>query len=70
MIRIDPETGTIDDEPLKALRKFREQVDPEKISVDGKAPILGIYCGLYSAGSVAVGDDVFVYKALIKNTFN
>lgn len=61
MIRIDPETGNVDDEPLKCLRKFRAQDDPEKISVDGIAPVFGIYCGLYSSGNVTIGDDVFVH---------
>ncbi len=59
VIRIDPETGSVDDEPLKCLRKFRAQDDPQKISVDGTAPTFGIYCGLYSNGNVAIGDDVF-----------
>lgn len=61
MIRIDPETGNVDDEPLKCLRTFRAQDDPKKISVDGIAPTFGIYCGIYSIGSVSIGDDVFVH---------
>ncbi|KAJ6630522.1 Mitochondrial amidoxime-reducing component 1 [Pseudolycoriella hygida] len=61
VIRIDPETGNTDDEALKCLRKFRAQDDPKKISVDGTAPIFGIYCGLYAIGKVGVGDDVYVH---------
>lgn len=61
MIRIDPQTATVDDEPLKCLRKFRAQNDPKKISVDGIAPTFGIYCGLYANGNVAIGDDVLVH---------
>lgn len=61
MIRINPETANVDDEPLTCLRKFRAQDDPKRISVDGKSPTFGIYCGLYSNGSVTVGDDVFVH---------
>ncbi|XP_037048136.1 mitochondrial amidoxime-reducing component 1-like [Bradysia coprophila] len=62
VIRVDPETANVDDEPLKCLRTLRAQKDPNKISVDGTAPVFGIYCGLYSNGNVAVGDDVFVYS--------
>lgn len=40
---------------------FREQTDPDKISVDGSAPIMGIYCGSYVTGRVKLGDDVFVH---------
>ncbi|XP_034938193.1 mitochondrial amidoxime-reducing component 1-like [Chelonus insularis] len=62
MIRVDPDTGKIDkEEPTKTLKTFREQIDKEKIKVDGTAPIMGIYCGLYVSGHVKVNDDVFVH---------
>lgn len=62
MIKVNPETGTADkEEPYKTLKSFREQKDPVKKSVDGSAPTLGIYCGLYLTGRVKIGDDVFVH---------
>ncbi|KAI4495552.1 hypothetical protein M0802_008564 [Mischocyttarus mexicanus] len=62
MTKIDPETGkTVKEEPLKTLYSFREQKDPKKVSVDGSAPTMGIYCGLYATGHVKLGDDVFAH---------
>ncbi|XP_057318668.1 mitochondrial amidoxime-reducing component 1-like [Microplitis mediator] len=62
MTRVNPETGEADkQEPLKTLKTFREQTDPQRVLVDGKAPVLGIYCGLYAMGDVKVGDDVFLH---------
>lgn len=62
MSKLDPETGSMDpEEPIKSLGSFREQTDPERIAVDGKAPLMGIYCGLYVTGKVKLGDDVFVH---------
>ena len=66
MIRIDPETGKVDkEEPLKTLRSFREQKDPQRLLVDGNSPTLGIYCGLYKAGIAKIGDPVFVHNVLL-----
>ncbi|KAH0550864.1 mitochondrial amidoxime-reducing component 1-like isoform X1 [Cotesia glomerata] len=67
MTRVNPETGKVDDklEPLKTLRTFRQQKNQDRIFVDGKAPILGIYCGLYSIGNVKIGDDVFLHQSAI-----
>ncbi|XP_015108750.1 mitochondrial amidoxime-reducing component 1 [Diachasma alloeum] len=62
MIGIDPQTGVLNEqEPFKVLKSFREQTDERRIKVDGKAPVMGIYCGLYSTGNVKIGDDVFVH---------
>ncbi|KAK2582550.1 hypothetical protein KPH14_004841 [Odynerus spinipes] len=62
MIKVNPATGIADKaEPFKTLKSFREQKDPEKRSLEGSAPTLGIYCGLYVTGRVKVGDDVFVH---------
>ncbi|XP_015593032.1 mitochondrial amidoxime-reducing component 1 isoform X2 [Cephus cinctus] len=41
--------------------RFRSQKDSARIAVDGKAPTMGINCGLYKTGSVQVGDDVYVH---------
>lgn len=40
---------------------FRQQTDPERVSLEGKAPVMGIYCGLYISGKVKIGDDIFVH---------
>lgn len=62
MTKIDPESGVADkEEPLATLQSFREPTDPERIAVEGKAPMMGINCGLYVTGSVKVGDNVFVH---------
>ncbi|XP_015185472.1 PREDICTED: mitochondrial amidoxime-reducing component 1-like [Polistes dominula] len=62
MTRIDPETGNVaKEEPLKTLYSFRKQTDPAKIALDGPAPLMGIYCGLYITGRVKLKDDVFVH---------
>ncbi|XP_047357357.1 mitochondrial amidoxime-reducing component 1-like isoform X3 [Vespa velutina] len=62
MIKVDPKTGNTEkEEPYKTLKSFREQTDPNRISVDGSAPIMGIYCGSYVTGRVKLGDDVFVH---------
>lgn len=62
MIKLDPETGNVaKEEPMKTLYSFRKQTDPERVSVDGTAPIMGIYCGLYITGRVKLKDDVFVH---------
>ncbi|XP_043288875.1 mitochondrial amidoxime reducing component 2-like [Venturia canescens] len=63
MVRVDPETAIVDgQEPLKTLRTFREQKNPKRIEVDGKAPVMGIYCGLYHQGAVKIDDKVFVKR--------
>ncbi|XP_043494738.1 mitochondrial amidoxime-reducing component 1-like isoform X2 [Polistes fuscatus] len=46
---------------VKPCPSLRKQTDPERVSVDGTAPILGIYCGLYITGRVKLKDDVFVH---------
>ncbi|XP_063987506.1 mitochondrial amidoxime-reducing component 1-like [Diachasmimorpha longicaudata] len=62
MVGIDPQTGVLNEqEPLTVLQAFREQTDEKRIRVDGKAPLMGIYCGLYSTGNVKIGDDVSVH---------
>ncbi|XP_066585709.1 mitochondrial amidoxime-reducing component 1-like [Prorops nasuta] len=61
MVKIDPNTGKVKDEPLKTLQRFREQMEPERVKVDGKAPTFGIYCGLYREGRVKLNDPVFVH---------
>lgn len=62
MIKIDPHTAVIDKkEPMATLQSFRAQTDEEKIKVDGRAPVMGIYCGLYLSGNVKIGDDVFIH---------
>ncbi|CAD1477780.1 unnamed protein product, partial [Heterotrigona itama] len=48
---------------VKPCTRFREQTDPERISLEGKAPMMGIYCGLYVPGSVKIGDEVFVHRS-------
>lgn len=42
---------------------FREPTDPERISLEGKAPVMGIYCGLYITGRVKIGDEVFIHRS-------
>ncbi|KOX75830.1 MOSC domain-containing protein 1, mitochondrial [Melipona quadrifasciata] len=62
LVRVNPENGVMDkEEPLKTLKS--EQTDPERISLEGKAPMMGIYCGLYVPGSVKIGDEVFVHRS-------
>lgn len=62
MIKINPETADVNQkEPFETLQSFRSQTDKNKIQVDGKAPVLGIYCGLYSPGNVKIGDNVFIH---------
>ena len=61
-VTVNPETGTAEkEEPLKTLKSFRQQTDPERVSLEGKAPVMGIYCGLYIPGKVKIGDDIFVH---------
>lgn len=42
---------------------FREQTDPDRISLEGRAPTMGIYCGLYVPGTVKIGDEVFIHSS-------
>lgn len=64
LVGVNPENGVMDKkEPLNTLKSFREQTDPERISLEGKAPAMGIYCGLYVPGSVKIGDEVFVNRS-------
>ncbi|KAF7987758.1 hypothetical protein HCN44_003621 [Aphidius gifuensis] len=64
MIKINPETAEVNPkEPFETLQSFRAQTDKNKIKVDGKAPLLGIYCGLYLPGNVKIGDDVFIHSS-------
>ncbi|KAF3424996.1 hypothetical protein E2986_08704, partial [Frieseomelitta varia] len=64
LVGLNPENGVMDkEEPLKTLKSFRQQADPERISLEGKAPMMGIYCGLYVPGSVKIGDEVFVHRS-------
>ncbi|KAK1130658.1 hypothetical protein K0M31_018774 [Melipona bicolor] len=64
LVGVNPENGVMDkEEPLKTLKSFREQTDPDRISLEGKAPMMGIYCGLYVPGSVKIGDEVFVHRS-------
>ncbi|XP_016905675.1 mitochondrial amidoxime-reducing component 1 isoform X1 [Apis cerana] len=63
-VGVNPENGVMDkEEPLKTLKSFREQTDPERISLEGKAPVMGIYCGLYIPGKVKIGDEVFIHSS-------
>ncbi|KZC08049.1 MOSC domain-containing protein 1, mitochondrial [Dufourea novaeangliae] len=61
-ILVNPETGTAEgEEPLKTLKSFRQSTDPNIMSLEGQAPLMGIYCGAYIPGKVKLGDDVFVH---------
>ncbi|OAD53227.1 MOSC domain-containing protein 1, mitochondrial, partial [Eufriesea mexicana] len=62
LVGVNPENGVMDkEEPLKTLKS--EQTDPDRISLEGKAPTMGIYCGLYVPGMVKIGDEVFVHSS-------
>ncbi|XP_012238906.1 mitochondrial amidoxime-reducing component 1 isoform X7 [Bombus impatiens] len=64
LVGVNPENGVMDkEEPLKTLKSFREPTDPERISLEGKAPVMGIYCGLYVTGRVQIGDEVFIHRS-------
>lgn len=52
---------------VKPYSNFREQRNPNRVQVDGKLPTMGIYCGLYQAGNVKIGDDVYVHTARSKS---
>ncbi|CAK9823582.1 Mitochondrial amidoxime-reducing component 1 [Anthophora retusa] len=68
MVRVNPENGVMDkEEPLKTLKTFREQTDPERVSLEGNAPTMGIYCGLYVPGKVKIGDEVFIHSSIESN---
>lgn len=41
--------------------RFRQLKDPERLALEGTAPTMGIYCGLYVPGKVKIDDDVFVH---------
>lgn len=58
MVDVNPTNGTMNDDLLKTLRT--QQTKPERVSLEGTAPVMGIYCGLYVTGKVKVGDEVFV----------
>ncbi|XP_026666584.1 mitochondrial amidoxime-reducing component 1-like isoform X2 [Ceratina calcarata] len=58
MVGVNPTNGVMDKEPLKTLRT--QQTNPDRMSLEGNAPVMGIYCGLYIPGKVKVGDEVFV----------
>ncbi|XP_076396463.1 mitochondrial amidoxime-reducing component 1 isoform X1 [Megachile rotundata] len=61
-VLVNPDSGVVDDEePLKTLKTFRQHTDPDRISLEGTAPVMGIYCGLYVPGKVNIDDDVFVH---------
>lgn len=46
---------------VKPCTRFRQHTDPDRISLEGTAPVMGIYCGLYVPGKVQIDDDVFVH---------
>lgn len=63
-ILVNQETGIPDtEEPLKTLKSFRQHTDPERISLEGEAPLMGILCGSYIPGKVRAGDNVYVHVA-------
>ncbi|XP_015514860.2 mitochondrial amidoxime-reducing component 1 [Neodiprion lecontei] len=45
---------------VKPYSSFRGQRNPQRVQVEGKAPTMGIYCGIYQTGNVQVGDDVYI----------
>ncbi|XP_076761826.1 mitochondrial amidoxime-reducing component 1 isoform X1 [Xylocopa sonorina] len=64
MIGVNPENGEMDkEEPLKTLKTFRYHTEPDRISLEGNAPIIGIYCGLYIPGKVKLGDEVYIHSS-------
>ncbi|XP_017790095.1 PREDICTED: mitochondrial amidoxime-reducing component 1-like isoform X2 [Habropoda laboriosa] len=66
MVRLNPENGVVDkEEPLKTLKT--EQTNPERAALEGNAPTMGIYCGLYVPGKVEIGDEVFVHSSIESN---
>ncbi|XP_058791540.1 mitochondrial amidoxime reducing component 2-like [Phymastichus coffea] len=60
MSRFDPDTGIPDlkYEPLKTSRTLK---DPALNKLKSYASTIGVYCGLYRAGTVCLNDDVYVY---------
>ncbi|XP_034181029.1 mitochondrial amidoxime-reducing component 1 isoform X1 [Osmia lignaria lignaria] len=61
-VLVNPDNGVMDDEePLKTLKTFRQLTDPKRLALEGTAPKMGIYCGLYVPGKVKIDDDVFVH---------
>jgi hypothetical protein len=46
---------------LALLYRYRKVTDPVKLKVEGSSsPPFGVYLGLYNAGTIRVGDSVFV----------
>jgi hypothetical protein len=45
---------------LALLYRYRKLTDPDMLKVEGSSPAFGIYLGLYNAGTIRVGDSVFV----------
>ncbi|XP_076644070.1 mitochondrial amidoxime-reducing component 1 [Halictus rubicundus] len=63
-ILVNPENGNPEtEEPLKTLKSFRCHTDPDRLAVEGQAPLMGILCGAYIPGKVRTGDDVYVHVA-------
>ncbi|XP_034181030.1 mitochondrial amidoxime-reducing component 1 isoform X2 [Osmia lignaria lignaria] len=46
---------------VKPCTRFRQLTDPKRLALEGTAPKMGIYCGLYVPGKVKIDDDVFVH---------
>ena len=46
---------------VKPCTRFRQLTDPKSLALEGTAPKMGIYCGLYVPGKVKIDDDVFVH---------
>ena len=45
---------------LAVFYRYRKLTDPDMLKVEGSSPAFGIYLGLYNAGTIRVGDSVFV----------
>jgi hypothetical protein len=45
---------------LALLYRYRKLTDPDMLKVEGSSPAFGICLGLYNAGTVRVGDSIFV----------
>ncbi|KAI5695970.1 hypothetical protein M8J75_006257 [Diaphorina citri] len=67
---LDPETGqkNLRTEPLKTLRSYRGPIGEKACALEKGSPRLGLYCGLYSRGTVQKGDPVYVAVSEKLNT--